>query len=110
MDRKQNSPLYSSIYTMIREIPTGRVASYGQISGYLGCTARTVGFALAALPSGSDVPWQRVINSRGRISPRQDGEGNLLQRTLLETEGIHFGPDGSIDLLKYAWKKNRPTD
>ena len=58
---------------------------------------------LAALPVGSDIPWQRVINSQGKVSPRTDGEGNVLQRDLLEAEGLNFGQKSRIDLDKYSW-------
>ncbi|MDX2479956.1 MAG: MGMT family protein [Desulfuromusa sp.] len=98
-----NSPLYQSIYNQVRQIPPGYVTTYGQIARITCCTARTVGFAMAALPDGSDVPWQRVINSQGKISPRNNGEGNILQRDLLEAEGLHFDHKAEIDLNKYGW-------
>jgi methylated-DNA-protein-cysteine methyltransferase-like protein len=100
---KSPSPLYQSIYTLVRQIPPGYVTSYGRISRLVGCSARNVGFAMAALPCGSDVPWQRVVNSQGKVSPRTDGEGNILQRNLLEAEGIFFDRNGKIDLEKYDW-------
>ena len=103
MIHKSPSPLYRQIYTLIRQIPPGYVTTYGQIGKLIGCTARTVGFALAALPSGSDVPWQRVINSQGKVSQRTDGEGNLLQKDLLETEGLCFDCNLRIDLGAYGW-------
>ncbi|MEA3362975.1 MAG: MGMT family protein [Thermodesulfobacteriota bacterium] len=99
-----NSPLYQSIYNRVRQVPPGYVATYGQIARLVGCTARTVGFAMAALPAGSDIPWQRVINSQGKISPRTDGEGNILQCDLLEAEGLHFDQKRQIDLDQYGWK------
>ena len=99
----QASPLYTAIYALVRSIPAGQVSTYGRIATQVGCTARTVGFAMAALPPGSDVPWQRVINSQGKISPRTDGEGNLLQYSLLEGEGIQFDRNGRIELEKYLW-------
>ncbi len=95
------SPLYQQIYQAVRQIPPGAVSTYGRIGQLCGCTARTVGFAMAALPPGSDVPWQRVINSQGKVSPRQDGEGNLLQRDLLVVEGIRFDAAGKIELQRY---------
>ncbi len=95
-----NGPkLYDRIYAVIRQIPPGRVATYGQIAHLVGgCSAQMIGFALAALPEGSDVPWQRVINAKGRISPRGIGFGSIIQRTLLEEEGVQFTLDGSINL------------
>jgi len=101
--QKKPSPLYQRIYDLTRQIPAGRVTSYGQISQLLGCTPRTVGFALAALPTGSDVPWQRVINRQGKVSPRTDGEGNLLQRDLLEAEGVCFDQQQRIDFQRHGW-------
>ena len=103
MAEKKISLLYQSIYTLIQQIPPGYVSSYGRIGQWVGCTARTVGFALAALPVGNDVPWQRVINSRGKVSPRADGGGNVLQRDLLEIEGICFDEKQRIDLSVYGW-------
>jgi len=84
------------------------VATYGQISRIVGrCSAQMVGFALAALANQHEdlgVPWQRVINARGRISPHGFGMGTAIQRTLLEDEGIVFSLEGEIDLEKYGWK------
>lgn len=96
--------LYELIYTVIRQIPSGKVATYGQIANIIGeCSPRMVGYALAALKSGSDVPWQRVINSQGKISLRNHGGESLLQRQLLLAEGICFDDNGRIDLNKYGW-------
>lgn len=103
MRRQNNSSLYLRIYALTRQIPTGHVSSYGRIAQLAGCAARTVGFALAALPAGNDVPWQRVINSRGQVSPRADGHGNVLQRDLLESEGISFDENQTIDLNTFGW-------
>lgn len=89
---------------MVRQVPEGRVASYGQIARMLGnCTPRMVGYAMAALPQGSDVPWQRVINSQGKISLRAGGRESILQRKLLEKEGVRFDKNGRIDLKVYGW-------
>jgi len=84
--------------------------TYGQIGQLVGCTARTVGFAMAALRGESCLPWQRVINSQGKVSPRTDGEGNLLQRDLLESEGVHFDRSGRVDLDLYRWQGEDSTD
>lgn len=100
------SPLYSRIYALVRRIPPGRVTTYGVIAREVGCTAHTVGFAMAALPTGSDVPWQRVINSQGKVSPRRDGDGDFIQRQLLEAEGVRFDARGRVDLARYE-KPNR---
>lgn len=99
-----SGPLYESIYALVRQVPPGRVITYGQVARLVGgCSARMVGYAMAALSEGMDVPWQRVINARGRISPHGFGYGSALQRQLLEEEGIIFRPDGSMDLDEYGW-------
>lgn len=99
--------LYDIIFDTIRQIPVGKVASYGQIAGIVGrCSAQMIGFALASLagsPTGTDVPWQRVVNGQGKISPHGFGLGSGMQRALLEEEGIVFEPDQSIDFEKYGW-------
>lgn len=98
--------LYDLIYKVVRQIPLGKVASYGQISRIVGrCSAQMVGFALSALrDSGEqDVPWQRVINSKGMISAHGYGMGTQVQRMLLEEEGIVFDLEGVVDLEKFGW-------
>jgi methylated-DNA-protein-cysteine methyltransferase-like protein len=97
--------LYERIYAVVRRIPAGRVATYGQIAKLAGrCGARQVGYALAALSEGSGVPWQRIINSQGRISLRSSGGHDVLQRELLEEEGVEFSLDGRVDLARFGWK------
>lgn len=106
---RRNTILYQSIYSLIQQIPPGFVASYGQVGQQVGCTARTVGFALAALPAGNDIPWQRVVNSKGMVSPRADGDGNILQHDLLELEGVRFDENQRIDLSVYGWSFSHTT-
>ncbi len=97
-------PLFELIYSTVRMIPSGRVATYGQIAQIVGsCSAQMIGFALAALPDGSNVPWQRVVNRFGRISPHGYGFGSVVQRDLLEAEGVVFNQENEIDLEKYGW-------
>lgn len=96
--------LYASIYTLVRQVPPGRVITYGRIARHVGCTARTVGFAMAALPSGLGIPWHRVINSQGKVSSRRNDDGDIVQRKLLEAEGVLFDPQGRIDLVSYGWE------
>ena len=99
------SALYQKINQIISLIPSGKVATYGQIAEIVGrCTARMVGYATSAIPHDSDIPWQRVINYRGGISQRSCGSGGLLQLKLLEAEGIVFNQNGRTDLKKYRWK------
>ncbi|PLY00780.1 MAG: cysteine methyltransferase [Desulfuromonas sp.] len=97
------SSLYQRIYALVEQIPPGNVTTYGRIAKRVGTTPRVVGFAMAALPNGSSVPWQRVVNSKGEISARSDGEGNLLQRELLQCEGVLFDRRGRIDLGECCW-------
>lgn len=88
----------------MRRVPEGKVATYGQIAGLAGgCSARQVGYAMAAVADGSGIPWHRIINSRGRISLRTGSEGHHLQRILLEAEGIVFSADDKVDLTQFRW-------
>ncbi len=96
--------IYENIYSIVRLIPRGKVATYGQIANIVGgCTARMVGYAMAALPSNSDVPWQRVLNHKGKTSTRASGDGDIIQLKVLETEGIRFDENESIKLEQYRW-------
>ena len=98
--------LYERIYAMVRRIPAGKVTTYGRIAELVGgCTARMVGYAMAALKRGTapDVPWQRVINAKGKISVHGDGFGNAIQRAILEDEGVEFDANGRVDLSRFGW-------
>ena len=96
--------LHGKIHDVVRTIPYGRVSTYGRVSKAVGrCTARMVGYAMAALPEGSDVPWHRVINREGRVSLRSGGDGDVIQRRLLELEGVVFDLQGRVDLAEYLW-------
>jgi len=98
---------YQRIYAVVRRIPRGRVATYGQVAALAGLPgqARLVGYALHALTSGTAVPWQRVINARGTVSARgtQSG-GALTQRMILEREGVAFDGAGRVALDRFGWK------
>ena len=96
---------FEQVYQVVRRIPQGKVATYGQVASILGKPrgARTVGWALHSIPEGSDVPWQRVINARGIITLDAHGPGGAIQRALLEAEGIVFDEQGRIDLEVYGW-------
>jgi predicted RNA-binding protein with PUA-like domain/alkylated DNA nucleotide flippase Atl1 len=97
---------------VVRRVPRGKVASYGQIAKLagLGNHARQVGYALHALsrPAGDaeDVPWHRVVNAKGEVALRRESEGGALQRALLEAEGVLF-LRGRIDLRRYGWEPRR---
>lgn len=92
---------FPAIYQLIKEIPKGQVASYGMIASLVpGATARIVGFATAGTPAGENIPWQRVVNSMGKISERDGAE---RQRKRLEAEGIKFSATGKISWNTYRW-------
>lgn len=97
---------YDVYWSWIRKIPRGRVATYGQIATLAGFDghARQVGYALHNLPERSDVPWHRVVNARGEVSPRSAGDSHELQRMLLEGEGVEFSLRGCVDLARFAWR------
>ena len=103
----------ATVWEIVRQIPAGRVSTYGQIAAmipppgsmnvrdYGAFGARWVGGAMAACPEG--VPWQRVINAKGKISPHGFGYGSAMQRQLLEEEGVIFNETAQIDLEKFGY-------
>lgn len=95
---------FKRIFTIISEIPPGRVSTYGQIADMASTSsARTVGFALASLKgSQQGIPWHRVVNKNGEISPRSLDQ-MLVQKKLLVSEGIEFSKKGRIDFNVYGW-------
>ena len=95
---------HQRIHDVVARIPRGRVATYGQIAriARLPGQARLVGYALHALPAGSRLPWQRVVNAHGAISVA--GESGSRQRKLLEGEGVRFDERDRIDLEKFQWR------
>jgi len=98
---------YERIYSVVSRIPRGRVATYGQIARIAGLPgqARLVGYALNALSGRSRLPWQRVINARGEISPRADGSpASIVQRLRLEREGVRFDARGRVRLPEVQWR------
>lgn len=92
--------LYQRIYLVVKQIPPGRLASYGDVAAVVGggCDARAVGFALAEIPAEQDIPWQRVVNREGAISTR-----GLAQRELLEREGVAFDEKGRAPMARFRW-------
>jgi methylated-DNA-protein-cysteine methyltransferase-like protein len=90
---------------VVRRIPKGRVATYGQVASLAGLAghARQVGYALHALPDGTTVPWHRVVNAAGGISTRATPGGELVQRLLLEKEGIRLDGRGRVPLDQLRW-------
>lgn len=102
---------WDGIYAVVRRIPRGRVATYGQIARLAGLSghARQVGYALHALPHGTSVPWHRVVNARGHVSPRSAGDWMFEQRRRLEEEGVEFDALGRLALARYRWRPRRTS-
>jgi methylated-DNA-protein-cysteine methyltransferase-like protein len=97
---------YDDFYAVARQIPGGRVTTYGAVAAEAGLPglARQVGYAMAALPDVHDVPWHRVINAKGEVSRRTGGSAfEQIQRNLLEAEGIAFDAQGRVDLNRFGW-------
>ena len=96
---------YQRIYEVVRRIPRGRVATYGQVASLAGLAghARQVGYALHALPKGSTVPWHRVVNARGGISLRSIPGAELVQQQLLAREGVRLDAKGRVRLGQVRW-------
>lgn len=97
---------YQEIYSVVSRIPRGRVATYGQIARLAGIPghARQVGYALSNLGDQFPIPWHRVVNARRMISSRADGSSMaVVQRLLLEDEGVTFDEHGRIPLSRFQW-------
>lgn len=94
---------FERVWALVKRIPRGRVATYGQLSALVErrISAIAVGWAVRAAPEGA-IPWHRVVNASGGIST--DGETPGLQRALLRAEGVRFDDDGRVDLARYGWK------
>ena len=105
MKFSKKTNLYDRIFEVVRLIPTGSVASYGQIAHIVGCSPRVVGYAMHSVSIEDDVPWQRVINSKGKISFPEGSEGFEEQKAILEAEGVVFDKNGKIDLKKFGWER-----
>jgi methylated-DNA-protein-cysteine methyltransferase related protein len=102
--------LHAGILAVVARIPSGRVATYGQVARLAGLPghARLVGYALSALPDRSPVPWHRVVNAEGRISRRSTGSGmDVLQRLRLKRERVSFDRKGVISLARFRWQPRR---
>ena len=98
---------YDLIYAIVRKIPYGQVATYGQVAELAGLMGkpRVVGYALYRVTDADEIPWHRVINAKGEVSrsPHRNGTDDL-QQTLLEAEGIEFDADGKLNLNCYRWR------
>ena len=107
--RDSTKPLqgrWERVWAVVRRIPHGRVATYGQVAALAGFVgqARQVGYALHALPGEGFAPWHRVVNARGAISLPPGGGADVTQRLRLEREGVRFDARGRIDLERYGWR------
>jgi len=98
---QQTRALFPRVYDIVRQVPRGKVTTYGDVAQLVGpgCDARIVGYAMANCPD--DVPWQRVINAQGKISLQ--GEAAQKQRLRLEAEGVTLDQRGKIDLKRFRW-------
>lgn len=99
---------WAPVYAVVRRIPRGKVATYGQVAALAGRPrqARQVGYALHALPAGSDVPWHRVVNAAGRLSLTPDS-GGIEQRLRLLAEGVTVTEGGRIPMAGFRWEPAR---
>ena len=97
---------FEKIYEVVKNIPKGRVATYGQVARLAGNPrwARVVGYALHNNPDPDTIPCHRVVNKDGKVAEAFVFGGGGVQRSLLESEGVIFEPDGTIDLKKYGIK------
>lgn len=100
--------IFDSVYDIVKKIPSGRVATYGQIARMLGNPrlSRAVGYALHANPSPDTIPCFRVVNRAGRTSKAFAFGGEDVQRALLQAEGVGFLPNGNVDLERFLWDGN----
>jgi methylated-DNA-protein-cysteine methyltransferase-like protein len=100
---------YARIYAVVRRIPRGRVATYGQIAELAGLPghARQIGYALHALPEATVVPWHRVLNAQGGLSLRRESGGEITQRLRLEREGVRFNARERVALERVRWRPSR---
>ena len=97
--------VYARIYRCIKCIPEGKVATYGQIAKLIDASgARQVGYALSATPADVDIPWHRVINAKGDISQRSDGNADSEQHRRLLCEGVMPNKNARINLSQYRWQ------
>jgi methylated-DNA-protein-cysteine methyltransferase-like protein len=99
------SPVFGQVHALVKRIPRGRVATYGQLSQLIGGRLTPVGVGWALRGCGDALPWHRVLNARGGLSTR--GESAELQRELLEAEGVRLRADGTVDLPAFQWRRGK---
>lgn len=109
MDKIEKQNFYTTVYAILKEVPEGRVVTYGMLARLAGQPnyARWVGRAMAEVPEHLSLPAHRVVNSHGRTAPHWND-----QRALLEKEGVGFRPNGCVDLARYRWDifSSQPLD
>ena len=103
---KPSQPSFlQKVEIVVSQIPAGKVMTYGQVAQCVGeGTARLVGMALSSLPKGSSIPWHRVVNAKGGISPRANSQSSLEQIQRLLGEGLQFNRNQELDLNSYRFK------
>ena len=104
---------YARVYSVVRSIPRGKVATYGRVASLAGYprAPRLAGYALYALPEGTPLPWHRVVGAGGRLSlARLSPDGALTQRMRLEREGVRFTARGRVELRAFAWAPRREAE
>lgn len=96
---------FEQIYAVVRQIPLGKVSTYGQIARLAGNPrwSRVVGYALHVNPAFGEIPCHRVVNREGRLAPGFAFGGSEVQRAMLEGEGVTFLPDGTVNMKMHAW-------
>lgn len=104
--KEEEENVFNKIYDVVKEIPRGKVATYGQIASLAGNKrwARVVGYALHANPEPGIIPCHRVVNRFGEVSRAFAFGGENRQIELLESEGVAF-TDGRVDLERYQWRR-----
>ncbi len=98
---------FERIYTAVKQIPSGKVSTYGAVATAAGNPrwSQVVGYALHVNPDNSVIPCHRVVNRFGEVSGAFAFGGSDIQRMMLENEGVTFEPDGTVDLRKYGWQE-----
>ncbi len=107
-DEEHIEERYRTIYDVVRAIPRGKIVTYGQVAKLAGMpgAARVAGAAMRSTPTGSGIPWQRVVGKKGKGLAKisiLDPIGGAVQRQVLESEGVQFRDNGTISLAKYGW-------
>ncbi len=104
MEKRKNLNIFEMVYDVVRKVPKGKVATYGQIACMMGNPglSRVVGYAMSSCPY-NDVPCHRIINRFGELAKNFSEGGNEIQKYLLEREGVKVNEEGRVDLKKYRW-------